>query len=181
MDFPATYDTRKAKLFFKRTRRFFSELPNLVAFQKAVSSKEVSLRMIEYACATYSKHCRVVFENRASKTFDLHLSYRACIDSYGKYYFDMFQRGPRVELEAPGQTIRTTIGQLNFFMWALQNSVIDWIRDHRSHLIHYMNFGSIQTAPKPPTCVRITLKFSSEIQVTQFYVCESSMHASNNV
>lgn len=38
-----------------------------------------------------------------------------------------------------GSSIQTTIGQLNFFKWALENGVVDYIRDHYAAIERDMN------------------------------------------
>lgn len=70
--------------------------------------------------------------NRLRK-FNLYLEYRAQLQSYTKMYFDPFRRYERISFvldNDPLIVIESTVGQLNFFRWALQNNVIDYITNH---------------------------------------------------
>lgn len=75
--------------------------------------------------------------SRSLRKFNLYLDYRAQLQSYTKMFFDPFRRYDRITfvLEAtPLTTIETTVGQLNFFRWALENNVIDYISEHISDI-----------------------------------------------
>jgi len=66
--------------------------------------------------------------------FHLHLEYRAQLKSYTKLHFDPFRRHERISfiLETTPElsVIETTVGQLNFFRWAIQNNVLAYIENH---------------------------------------------------
>lgn len=67
------------------------------------------------------------------RKFSLYLDYRAQLKSYTKLYMDSFRRHERITfvLETdPFVSIETTVGQLNFFRWALSNHVIDYVMRH---------------------------------------------------
>jgi hypothetical protein len=75
------------------------------------------------------------------KKFHLYLKYRAELQSYTKMYFDPFRRHERITfiLQAdPLQSIETTVGQLNFFRWALHNHVLTYIQKHLSEIEEHM-------------------------------------------
>jgi hypothetical protein len=84
------------------------------------------------------------------RKFNLYLEYRAQLQSYTKMYFDPFRRYERLtfvlETTDPIQTIETTVGQLNFFRWALQNKVIDYITNHLADIED--NMSHFQTTSK---------------------------------
>ena len=75
------------------------------------------------------------------RKFNLYLEYRAQLKAYTKLYFDPFRRHERITFvleQQPLRTIETTIGQLNFFRWALQQHVIDYISKHLSEIENHM-------------------------------------------
>jgi hypothetical protein len=69
------------------------------------------------------------------KLFNTYHSYKAQLKSYSKKKFDPFCRRDRINfnynVEKGGtRSIETTIGQLNFFKWAIDNLIIDYIIQH---------------------------------------------------
>lgn len=67
------------------------------------------------------------------RKFSLYIDYRAQLKSYTKLYMDSFRRHERITfvLETdPFLAIETTVGQLNFFRWALSNHVVEYILHH---------------------------------------------------
>jgi hypothetical protein len=67
------------------------------------------------------------------RKFSLYLDYRAQLKSYTKMYMDSFRRHERITfvLETdPFAAVETTVGQLNFFRWALSNHVIEYIMNN---------------------------------------------------
>ena len=76
------------------------------------------------------------FDKSIDKGFNVHISYKAQLKSYKKKYFDPFRRRKKfkyifkniVSTSGTEQvTLCTTIGQLNFFKWAFNNHVIEYV------------------------------------------------------
>ena len=62
------------------------------------------------------------------KQFNTYHAYKSQLKSYSKKKFDPFCRRERIKFEyGPDKSIETTIGQLNFFKWAIDNLIIDYI------------------------------------------------------
>ena len=60
--------------------------------------------------------------------------------SYSKKRFDPFCRRERIQFEYDeNKHIETTVGQLNFFKWAIDNLIIDYIKLHYSEIEEDMN------------------------------------------
>lgn len=71
------------------------------------------------------------------RKFHLYLEYRAALKSYTKMYMDPFRRHQRITfvLETdPLVSVETTVGQLNFFRFALSNHVIEYIENHLAEI-----------------------------------------------
>ena len=65
------------------------------------------------------------------------MEYRAQLQSYTKLFFDPFRRHERITFileQSPLVSIETTVGQLNFFRWAFQNHVFEYILAHLQHI-----------------------------------------------
>ncbi len=63
--------------------------------------------------------------------FNVYLSYRSQLKAYSKQMFDPFRRRDRMNLYyEPEKYIETTLGQMNFFRWVIQNGILDYIAEH---------------------------------------------------
>ena len=72
--------------------------------------------------------------------FKVYFDYKLKLKAYSKKRFDPFCRWDRINIPyKDGTCIETTIGQLNFFKWALENKVIDYIEDHYDIIEKDMN------------------------------------------
>ena len=66
--------------------------------------------------------------------------YKLKLKAYSKKRFDPFCRWDRISIPyKDGTSIQTTIGQLNFFKWALENDVIKYITENYKAIERDMN------------------------------------------
>lgn len=78
--------------------------------------------------------------NSANKQINIFLSYKSQLRAYSKKQFDPFCRRNRIDFYFDETNyITTTVGQLNFFRWALQNNVIDFILNNYDEIENDMN------------------------------------------
>jgi hypothetical protein len=92
----------------------------------------LSLRLIDWFVTNYAKCNYIRYQARHGR-FVVHEEYRLRLNGYKKRRFDPFCRWDRVEIPFENDTyVQTTIGQLNFFKWALENGVLKYIEDHRA-------------------------------------------------
>ena len=85
------------------------------------------------------------------RKFNLYLDYRAQMKSYTKVYLDPFRRHERITFvleTTPLKSMETTVGQLNFFRWALQNHVVDYIMQHLTEIESHMTIHQKQSKEK---------------------------------
>ena len=66
-------------------------------------------------------------------------SYKSQLRAYSKKRFDPFCRRNRIHYNCHGEILDTTIGQLNFFKWAISNLIIDYIKLHKDNIEMDMN------------------------------------------
>jgi hypothetical protein len=118
---------------------------------------KLSLRMIDWLVTIYAKNNNMVYwiclndnkiylnippDNNSNnfRKINLYLDYRSQLKSFKKINFDSFRRHDRISyISNKGTSIETTIGQLNFFKWALENKVIDYIEENYETIEKDMN------------------------------------------
>lgn len=94
----------------------------------------ISLRLIDWFVTNYSKKYNTVITKSHNNNvihFNVYLSYRSQLKAYSKQLFDPFRRRDRITfMYDKDKTIETTIGQLNFFRWIMQNEIVDYINSN---------------------------------------------------
>ena len=92
---------------------------------------KISLRLIDWFVTNYSKKYNTVVtkeKNNNVTHFNVYLSYRSQLKAYSKQLFDPFRRRDRITFfYEKDNHVETTIGQLNFFRWILQNDILEYI------------------------------------------------------
>jgi hypothetical protein len=100
----------------------------------------ISLRIVDWFVTNYAKEKYVVYtidNNTRLKVYD---SYKLNLKAYSKKRFDPFCRWDRITIPYKDEThIQTTIGQLNFFKWAIENNILDYIRNNYDIIEKDMN------------------------------------------
>ena len=71
--------------------------------------------------------------------FIVYLRYKSQLKAYSKRKFDPFCRNDRISDWGPERNIVTTIGQLNFFRWAIDNKILEYIKQHLKEIEDDMN------------------------------------------
>tara|TARA_X000001036_G_scaffold384531_1_gene378558 strand:+ start:1322 stop:1870 length:549 start_codon:yes stop_codon:yes gene_type:complete len=99
----------------------------------------ISLRLVDWFVTNYAKKHFVIYPLRDSR-FKVYDDYKLKLRAYSKKRFDPFCRWDRITIPYKDKSrIQTTIGQLNFFKWALENRIIDYIEEHYEHIEKDMN------------------------------------------
>ena len=101
----------------------------------------ISLRIVDWFATNYAKKFFTVYTMKnGGRRFKVYEDYKLRLRAYSKRRFDPFCRWERIMIPYKnGSSIQTTIGQLNFFKWALENEVIDYIKDNYSTIERDMN------------------------------------------
>jgi hypothetical protein len=94
----------------------------------------LSLRIIDWFVTKYSRKNFIKYSLEGQE-FVLYLSYKGQLKAYSKLYFDPNCRRERIMFKIPGhESFMTTIGKLNFFRWALECGVLDYIEEHEEEI-----------------------------------------------
>lgn len=129
----------KCKMLYAKLRNFFSN----GSFERIVlpilkDKEPIALRHIEWLVTNYSLAFPVVYPNPINpqgEPFNINDSYSLYEKHWTKKLFDPNQRGPRINFStSKNEIVVTTIGQLNFMMWAIQFGVIDWAVRHKKEI-----------------------------------------------
>jgi len=103
----------------------------------------ISLRLIDWFSTNYSKkHFTTIHidnHDDTSRRFKVYNDYKLQLKAYSKTRFDPFCRWQRITFPYKNNFIETTIGQLNFFKWAISNHIISYIHNHIADIEHDMN------------------------------------------
>jgi hypothetical protein len=126
-------------------------LQNLLTFYKIDNNLEkmlsiingesnISLRIVDWFATNYAKKNYTMLQNSDSDRFKVYIDYKLKLKAYSKRRFDPFCRWDRINIPYKNNTdIQTTIGQLNFFKWALENNVVKYIEENYKEIEKDMN------------------------------------------
>lgn len=89
-------------------------------------TSQVSLRLLDWFIVNYSRTHQTSYQVN-EKYFNVHESYKAQLKAFSKRHFDPFRRNERFILCYKKERYETTIGQLCFFRWCLQNNVLEFV------------------------------------------------------
>jgi hypothetical protein len=112
-------------------RKFYDEYKNVIE-KKIIPIVEigdpVSLRFIETFITKYCKEKKVIMSNKKSNNFIIYEDYKEQLKSYDKQHFDPFKRKHHILYNYKKKRyFHTTVGQLNFFRWIVENEILDYI------------------------------------------------------
>tara|TARA_B110001452_G_C15235127_1_gene427652 strand:+ start:2267 stop:2815 length:549 start_codon:yes stop_codon:yes gene_type:complete len=101
----------------------------------------ISLRIVDWFATNYSKKNYTLYDIKESNVrFKVYNDYKLKLKAYSKKRFDPFCRWERITIPYKNDThIQTTLGQLNFFKWALENGVIKYIEENYDIIDKDMN------------------------------------------
>jgi len=101
----------------------------------------ISLRIIDWFATNYAKKYYTVYQLQGTENrFKVYNDYKLKLKAYSKRRFDPFCRWDRITVPYNENShIQTTIGQLNFFKWALENYVVDYIEQNYANIEKDMN------------------------------------------
>jgi hypothetical protein len=103
--------------------------PNVLErVQKILSGESrISLRLIDWLVTNYAKKNNVSYlTKKTNKHIIVYLSYKAHLKAYSKKMFDPFCRSKHVQFMG----LDTTVGQLKFFAWVIEDEVLDYLEEN---------------------------------------------------
>jgi hypothetical protein len=139
------------QLLLNNLLEFYNNKENMNNMIRIINGEtKISLRIIDWFVTNYSKKNYTVYsipkiingEPSPSETtrFKVYNEYKLKLKAYSKKNFDPFCRWERITIPYDNDNyIETTIGQLNFFKWAIECKIIDFIQENYSYIEADMN------------------------------------------
>lgn len=126
-------------------------LENLMTFYKTTTNLDkiiniingdsrISLRIVDWFTTNYAKKNYTVYTLTNGARFKVYNDYKLKLRSYSKKRFDPFCRWERINVPYNETShVQTTLGQLNFFKWAFEHDVINYIEENYTAIEEDMN------------------------------------------
>jgi hypothetical protein len=119
----------KQELIIISLQTFYSQrkdISEILEFLQGTSA--ISLRLIDWFVTNYAKRKSIGYLINGQE-FMVYMSYKSQLKAYSKKLFDPFCRRERIMFSLTGiEPFITTVGKLNFFRWAIEKQVIDFLK-----------------------------------------------------
>ena len=165
--------TTQNDLLLTKLLEFYRKDNNLDKMLRIINGEsEISLRIVDWFATNYAKKYYTVYDIRAeheikSRRFKVYNDYKLKLKAYSKKRFDPFCRWERINIPyGDDKYIQTTIGQLNFFKWALENKVIEYIEENYKEIERDMNNRNSTSKKKEKNSKNITRKKREELSIS---------------
>ena len=170
------YNTQN-DLLLNKLLQFYNKNNNLEKMLNIINGKsKISLRIVDWFATNYSKKNYTVYQIEKDNIFErfkVYNDYKLNLKAYSKKRFDPFCRWERITIPYKDNThIQTTLGQLNFFKWALENKVVEFIEDNYDTIDDDMNMRNSSSKSK-----NNSISSNSSIESTE---SDGSSSSSNN-
>lgn len=142
--------TTQNQLLLDNLMEFYENKDYLKQMMNIINGESnISLRIIDWFVTNFAKKNYTMYEiltkitldgEPERKRFKVYNDYKLKLKAYSKRKFDPFCRWERISIPYDNNIVmETTIGQLNFFKWAIENKIIDYIRENYQAIESDMN------------------------------------------
>jgi hypothetical protein len=111
------------------------------------TSDTISLRLMDWLVSNYSKSHHIVYYVD-NIPFNMHQNYKNMLKAYSKKMFDPFRRHERIYIPYTNKDstksllLETTVAQLMFFKWAIDNKVLDYAHKNKESIKYNMDVNT---------------------------------------
>lgn len=147
-------------LLMQNLTHFYKDRENLVRMMSIINGEsKISLRIVDWFVTNFAKKYYTVYELNVPHSgdpirFKVYNDYKLKLKAYRKMKFDPFCRWTRITIPYDDEKfMETTIGQLNFFKWAIENKIIDFIEANYADIEADMNHRNSTSKRRTPTDV----------------------------
>jgi hypothetical protein len=119
----------KQELIISSLQKFYADRADTAEILEHLQgTSAMSLRLIDWFVTNYAKQHTISYILNQQE-FLVYLNYKSQLKAYSKKLFDPFCRRERIMFQLPGhEPFLTTVGKLNFFRWAIEKGVLDYIK-----------------------------------------------------
>jgi hypothetical protein len=121
--------------------KFYKNEQHFQTFTSIIKKQSIiSLRIIDWFVTKYTKENNTWYMHN-NKPFYVHLEYKNKLKGLNKQRFDSCKRKYNKDNVSFlfKETVETTVGQLNYFRWAIDNGIIDYIEKNYVKLNNILN------------------------------------------
>ena len=130
-------------ILLNKLMSFYNTNDNLNKMLNIINgNSKISLRIVDWFSTNYSKKYFTMYDVVNKPRFKVYEDYKLMLKAYSKKRFDPFCRWERIQIpieQGSEYCFETTIGQLNFFKWALENDIINYIKNNLKTIEMDMN------------------------------------------
>lgn len=161
----------KLMIFYKETEHF----DKMISIINGTS--KISLRIVDWFVTNYSKKNYCVIENpNNNERFKVYNDYKLKLKAYSKKKFDPFCRWDRINVPYKDtMCVQTTLGQLNFFKWTIENKILEYIENNYSTIENDMNLRNSSAKVK-----NTSINSNTSIESSDSYTSTSSLLSSSS-
>ena len=162
----------KLLLFYKNTD-YFDKMISIIN-----GTSKISLRIVDWFVTNYSKKNYCVIENtETNERFKVYNDYKLKLKAYSKKKFDPFCRWDRINVPYKDtMCVQTTLGQLNFFKWTIENKILEYIENNYSTIENDMNLRNSSAKVK-----NTSINSNTSIESSDSYTSTSSSASDTSV
>ena len=130
----------KQELIVMSLQGFYAARKDIAEVMEMLQGTSViSLRLIDWFVTNYAKRHNIGYI-LGGQEFMVYMSYKSQLKAYSKKLFDPFCRRERIMFSLPGiEPFVTTVGKLNFFRWAIEKNIIEYLKLNRETVETEMN------------------------------------------
>jgi hypothetical protein len=164
------------ELLLKNLMKFYENREYLKRMTCIINGEsKISLRIVDWFVTNFAKKFFTVYEIKENDTesmrFKVYNSYKLKLKAYSKRNFDPFCRWERITVPYDDENyMETTIGQLNFFKWAIENKILDFIEGNYDIIESDMNARN--TTSKRKVCLDENLKTRKKREELSVSACK---------
>lgn len=146
-------------LLMKNLMDFYGNKPNLSRMMSIINGEsKISLRIVDWFVTNFAKKYYTVYDLYTQRgtiqdtiRFKVYNDYKLKLKAYSKRKFDPFCRWERISIPYDDEKyMETTIGQLNFFKWAIENKIVEFIESNYEDIEKDMNGRNTTSKRRSP-------------------------------
>lgn len=132
-----TFSIKEGKIL-EKNRNFFSQFHAYFKEFLLITNFGNIIRIIDWFLENYSKKHNIHYGINESREFYVYDEYQIQLNNYTRLYFDPFCRNKKIfckyQDEEKEMVFLSSIGQINFFRWAIENGVIKYVKIHLNEI-----------------------------------------------